>query len=108
MLEGYVDESRQPRVAVTLVGRDEHLLQVDAVIDTGFDGSLCLPTTFAEQVELLPLSVPGQGGLTAGQRQGERLRVLPMHTASGERRTAGPPGRVFRRARRRVSTLQHR
>jgi clan AA aspartic protease len=52
MLGGYVDESRQPWVAITLVGRDERLLEVDAVIDTGFDGSLCLPTTFAEQVEL--------------------------------------------------------
>ena len=52
MLEGYVDESRQPRVAITLVGPDEQLLAVDAVIDTGFDGSLCLPTTLAAQVEL--------------------------------------------------------
>lgn len=52
MLEGYVDEGRQPRVAITLVGLDARLLEVDAVIDTGFDGSLCLPTTFAEQVEL--------------------------------------------------------
>jgi len=52
MLEGSRDENRQPRVAITLVGPDEQLLAVDAVIDTGFDGSLCLPTTLAAQVEL--------------------------------------------------------
>jgi clan AA aspartic protease len=52
MLEGYVDASRQPVVTVTLVGREAQLLEVEVLIDTGFDGSLGLPTTFAEQVEL--------------------------------------------------------
>lgn len=52
MLEGYVDASRQPRVTVTLVGREAQRLELEVVIDTGFDGSVCLPMTFAAQVEL--------------------------------------------------------
>lgn len=52
MLEGYVDESGQPRVSLVIVGRHEQLLQVNAIIDTGFDGALCLPVGLAQQAEL--------------------------------------------------------
>jgi clan AA aspartic protease len=52
LLEGYVDESRQPRVALLVVGQRGQFLEVDAVIDTGFDGAVCLPESFAAQVAL--------------------------------------------------------
>jgi clan AA aspartic protease len=52
MLEGYVDEGGQPWVAVTIIGRSEQLLEMDVLIDTGFDGSLCLPASLEEQIEL--------------------------------------------------------
>ncbi len=41
-LEGYFDEYGQPRVRITVAGLHKEIA-VDAVIDTGFDGDLCLP-----------------------------------------------------------------
>lgn len=41
-LEGYFDEYGQPRVRITVIGTHDEIA-VDAVIDTGFDGDLCLP-----------------------------------------------------------------
>ena len=42
IIEGYLDENNQPRIRVIATGiRMETSL--DAIIDTGFDGHLCLP-----------------------------------------------------------------
>ena len=50
-IQGYIDEARQPRVAITVHGaRGE--LTLDAVIDTGFDGDLCLPVPVAIELGL--------------------------------------------------------
>jgi len=50
-LEGYFDEYRQPRVRITVAGTHDEI-SVDAVIDTGFDGDLCLPTQIAIELGL--------------------------------------------------------
>ena len=42
-LKGYFDDFDQPRVTINVVGPHREIT-VDAVIDTGFDGDLCLPT----------------------------------------------------------------
>jgi clan AA aspartic protease len=50
-LEGYVDEYGQGRAKVGVIGRKMEMA-VDAVIDTGFDGYLCLPVQTAIQLGL--------------------------------------------------------
>ena len=51
IIEGYLDENNQPRIRVIATGiRMETSL--DAIIDTGFDGHLCLPVQIAIQVGL--------------------------------------------------------
>ncbi len=43
-MEGYIDEYRHPKVVVLV-----NEVPIDAVIDTGFDGDLCLPIQVAIQ-----------------------------------------------------------
>ena len=50
-MEGYIDECGQARVRVGIIGRKKEIA-VDAVIDTGFDGYLCLPVQLAIQLGL--------------------------------------------------------
>jgi len=50
-IEGYFDEYRQPRIRITVVGTHGEAT-VDAVIDTGFDGDLCLPILIAIKLGL--------------------------------------------------------
>ena len=52
MLEGYVDASGQPWVQLALVGSQGQVVVCEVIIDTGFDGGLCLPRFLAEQVAL--------------------------------------------------------
>jgi len=41
-ITGYFDDYGQPRVRITVTGLYK-AITIDAVIDTGFDGDLCLP-----------------------------------------------------------------
>ncbi len=52
MLEGYVDASGQPWVQLALVGPQGHMVECEAIIDTGFDGGLCVPRFLAERLAL--------------------------------------------------------
>jgi clan AA aspartic protease len=52
VLEGFVDDSGQPWVRLALLGRQGQLFEFEAIIDTGFDGALCLPRPLAEQAVL--------------------------------------------------------
>lgn len=49
MLAGYVDASSQPWVQLVLVGPQDQLVEFEAIIDTGFDGALCVPQLLAGQ-----------------------------------------------------------
>jgi len=46
MITGSVNAYREPIVGLTVLGADGQELAVDAVIESGFDGSLSLPTAF--------------------------------------------------------------
>lgn len=49
--EGHVDELNRPRLIINVIGgRGE--AKLGALIDTGFDGSLCLPVSIAVQLGL--------------------------------------------------------
>ncbi|MFQ6043496.1 MAG: hypothetical protein ACE5PV_21790 [Candidatus Poribacteria bacterium] len=50
-IEGYLDENDQPRIIVIVTGIRKET-SFDAIIDTGFDGYLCLPVQIAIQVGL--------------------------------------------------------
>ena len=46
-MDGYIDEYRHPKVVVLV-----NEVPIDAVVDTGFDGDLCLPIQVAIQLGL--------------------------------------------------------
>ena len=50
-LEGYIDGAGTPRVKVEIVGY-RGSVKVDAVLDTGFNGELCVPVPIAIQLGL--------------------------------------------------------
>lgn len=50
-IRGYLDEYHQPRVAITVRGSRQDIT-LDVVIDTGFDGQLCLPVPLAIEIGL--------------------------------------------------------
>lgn len=51
MIEGYIDEDLQSRLTVRVEGTRKGI-DIDTIIDTGFDGSLCLPIPVAIQLGL--------------------------------------------------------
>ena len=51
MIEGYIDRDLQARLTVRVEGTRKSV-EIDAIIDTGFDGSLCLPIPVAIQLGL--------------------------------------------------------
>jgi len=50
-MEAYFDQAGHPRLKVPVVGSRAGTV-VDALIDTGFDGDICLPTLLAIQLGL--------------------------------------------------------
>jgi hypothetical protein len=50
-MKGYIDKYYQPKIRLKAKGL-RRTIELDAVIDTGFDGELCLPLPIAIQLEL--------------------------------------------------------
>lgn len=50
-IRGHLDDYHQPRVAITVRGARRDIT-LEAVIDTGFDGQLCLPVPLAIELGL--------------------------------------------------------
>lgn len=46
MILGYVDDRKQPKVELRVIGNASQM-DISFVVDTGFDGSLCLPVETA-------------------------------------------------------------
>lgn len=56
-LEGFINENLEPLVEnVYVIGREEHI-PLEVVLDTGFNGMLCLPRKFQALCELNALGV---------------------------------------------------
>ncbi len=53
---GYLDEAKRPRIRVNVDGRRTSL-SVEALLDTEFNGDLCLPVEVAVQLGLEPIQV---------------------------------------------------
>lgn len=56
MLEGYLDDTKRPKIQVCVDGKSS-TLSITALIDTKFDGDLCLPMEVAVQLGLEPSEV---------------------------------------------------
>lgn len=50
-MKGYIDKYNQPKIRLKARGL-RRTIELDAVIDTGFDGELCLPLPIAIQLGL--------------------------------------------------------
>lgn len=56
-LQGFINENLEPIVEnVFLIGREEHIL-LEAILDTGFNGMVCLPRKFQPFCELSALGL---------------------------------------------------
>lgn len=53
---GYLDEAKRPKVRVNVDGRRTSL-SIEALLDTEFNGDLCLPVEVAVQLGLEPVQV---------------------------------------------------
>ena len=51
MMKGYIDKYYQPKIKLKAKGL-RRTIELEAVIDTGFDGELCLPLPIAIQLGL--------------------------------------------------------
>lgn len=76
MISGTVTDSLEAMVSLTVRGHDEQSQDVEAIIDTGFTGSLTLPTAAIESLNLLWLCRQ-QGMLADGQ-----LHIFDVYTAT--------------------------
>lgn len=51
-IEGRIDELLSPRLKVKVAGL-KGTIDLEAIVDTGFNGDLCIPTTLAVQIGLI-------------------------------------------------------
>ena len=61
MIEGVVNAAYEAVISLSLRGPSGHLREIDAVIDTGFNGVLTLPPALVAE---LGLSILSHGGAT--------------------------------------------
>jgi clan AA aspartic protease len=73
MIEGIVTEQREATVAARVRGPHGHCLEVDAAIDTGFDGFLTLP---ADVIRLLELPFVMAARATLGDGRKARISLF--------------------------------
>ena len=50
MIEGEVNFNREPMIRLTLIGNEGQQTVIEALVDTGFNGSLTLPQTMITQL----------------------------------------------------------
>ena len=65
MIEGVVNADYEPVVILTLRGPSGRMRDIDAVVDTGFNGFLTLPTTLVAEMGLPYVSI-GRAALADG------------------------------------------
>jgi len=52
MIQGYVDKYLQARIPIAVVGKNGSVSTLEAVVDTGFNGDLCISIYQREKIEL--------------------------------------------------------
>ena len=65
MITGSVDDKLQPVVRLTVCNEAGDAIEIEAIIDTGFNGTLTLPLTAIQKLKL-PLSSKGAALLADG------------------------------------------
>ena len=76
MITGKVNAELEALLLLSVLGEADNEVQIDAVIDTGFNGFLTLPTALVEQLKL-PWLFRQQGELADGS-----LQVFDVHAGS--------------------------
>jgi len=51
-IEGRIDDLLSPRLKVKVIGL-RGIIELDAIVDTGFNGDICIPITLAVQLGLI-------------------------------------------------------
>lgn len=59
MISGHVNASREPIITISVKGPDERESSIEAVIDTGFNGHLILPSQLIRRLGLSRLGSAG-------------------------------------------------
>ena len=75
MIEGRINDQYEPVITIRVSGPVGTLIEVDAVIDTGFNGFLCLPQEVVESARM-----PYLYSRTARMAD-DRNRTFPLHQA---------------------------
>ena len=76
MIEGVVNERYEPVATITVQGPSGYSRQLDAVIDTGFNDFLMLPSSLVSELEL-PFETRMEVTVADG-----RVASLPVHNVS--------------------------
>lgn len=76
MLTGIVNEALEARLRINVQDASGRVREIDAVIDSGFNGSLTLPSTVIEEMGLAWL-YREQGQLADGS-----IRIFDVHAAT--------------------------
>jgi clan AA aspartic protease len=53
MIQGYVDKYLQARIPIAIVGKNDGVSILEAVVDTGFNGDLCISIYQRNKIELI-------------------------------------------------------
>ena len=75
MIEGQINEQYEAMMTLTVNGLDGATEEVEAVVDTGFNGFLCLPDPVVQRLHL-----PYLNSTTAFMAD-DRSRILRIHQA---------------------------
>ncbi len=84
MLSGRVTPDKEAVVAFEVQGTDEKKVEVEAAIDTGFNGFLTLPKTLIEELDLRFLGT-GQAALGDGNEVEMDLYLAALRWTEGVR-----------------------
>ncbi len=72
MIQGVVSTDRDPMIRLRLIGRNGHIEEVDALVDTGFQGFLTLPPDVIARLGF-PIGVPTGITVAGGAFQASSL-----------------------------------
>ena len=75
MIEGHINEQFEAMITLTVNSPDGTTEEVEAVVDTGFNGFLCLPETVVQRLHLPYLNS------TIAFMADDRRRILRIHQA---------------------------
>jgi predicted aspartyl protease len=68
MIRGFVNSENQAVIRLIIYGKNDEELETEAIVDTGFNGALGLPSSYILQLKL-PLAGEAQSELADGRKR---------------------------------------